>query len=77
MKNGVLLKQIDMRFDAFVTVDKNLPAQNQTVQRSFGIIVLRAPSNRLDALRPLAPRILAELETLKAGQIVFVGAEAR
>jgi len=45
--NGRLLTLIDGDFDAFVTVDKNLPAQQKKGALSFGVVVLRAPSNRL------------------------------
>jgi hypothetical protein len=40
---------------------------------SFGVIVLSAPTNRLEALVPLVPRILAELASLAPGQIIRVG----
>jgi hypothetical protein len=49
--NGRLLGLIGGNFDAFVTVDKNLPAQQKTGILSFGVIVLRAPSNRLRLAR--------------------------
>jgi hypothetical protein len=39
----------------------------------FGIILLRAPSNRLIHLRPLAPAILATLTTLAPGELRIVG----
>ncbi len=70
--NGALLAQIDGAFDAFITIDRNMPAQQRLNGRSFGVIVLRARSNRLQSLRPLVPEILAALETLSAGQIRHV-----
>jgi hypothetical protein len=60
--------------DAFVTVDKNHPAQQQVSALTFGVIVLRAPSNRLEALEPLAPQIMAALNTLQPGQVVVISA---
>ncbi len=70
--NGELLRRIDGTCDAFVTVDRNLPAQNTLATHSFGVIVLRAQSNRLAALTPLVPDVLAALATLRAGNVVIV-----
>jgi hypothetical protein len=70
--NGKLLARIQGGYDAFITVDKNLPAQQKTAELSFGVIVLRAPSNKLDDLKPLVPQILRALSTLQPGQVVPV-----
>jgi len=70
--NSKLLGLIHGNFDAFVTVDKNMPAQQNTAALSFSIIVLRAPSNRLKDLKPLIPRILAAISSARQGQIVVV-----
>jgi hypothetical protein len=42
ISNGKLLALIDGHYDAFVTADKNLPAQQKTASLSFGVIVLRS-----------------------------------
>ena len=70
--NGKLLARIQGNYDAFVTVDQNLPAQQKTSAFSFGVIVLRAPSNKLDDLKPLVPQMLAALDSLQPGQVVLV-----
>jgi len=72
LKNGVLLSKIDGAFDVFVTVDKNLPAQNSLSRLTFGVIVLRARSNRFESLNPLVPTIPSTLEALGPGEIAFV-----
>lgn len=72
ISNGKLLARIDGNYDAFITVDKNLPSQQNTTGLSFGIIVLRAPSNQLGDLRPLIPQILVALQTLLPGQVIRV-----
>lgn len=74
VSNGKLLARIAGNYDAFVTVDKNLPSQQKTVALPFGVIVLRAPSNQLSDLRPLVPKILAALASLHPGQVVTVSA---
>jgi hypothetical protein len=67
-----LLARIQGNYDAFITVDKNLPAQQKTAALSFGVVVLRAPSNKLEDLKPLVPQILAALSSLQPGQVVLV-----
>ena len=74
--NGKLLAHIAGKYDAFITVDKNLPAQQRTASLTFGVVVLRAPSNQLSDLRPLVPLIIAALETLQPGQVVTVAPES-
>jgi len=68
--NGQLLAKIAGQYDAFITVDQNLPAQQNTAALPFGIIVLRSPTNQLTDLQPLVPKLLAALATLKHGQVV-------
>jgi len=63
-----LLDAIDGRFDALVTVDKRLPKQQVLGGRTFGVVVLRARSNRLTDLKPLVERLLQVLTTLAPGE---------
>jgi hypothetical protein len=70
--NGALLARIGGVFDCFITVDKNLPAQNLVGALTFGVIVLRASSNRLQALRPLVPEILEALGVIQPGQLILI-----
>jgi hypothetical protein len=74
LTNGALLARIGSAFDAFITVDKNLPAQNVTSTLAFGVVVLRSRSNRLADLTPMTADILAALSSLKPGQVAFVAA---
>lgn len=75
ISNGKLLTQIDGNYDAFLTVDRNLPAQQNTASLSFGIVVLRASSNRLENLEPLVPVVLKALADLQPGSVVIVPAD--
>jgi hypothetical protein len=54
-------------FDALVTVDKRLQQQQSINDRPFGVVVLRARSNRLSDLLPLVPGLLAAPSTLEPG----------
>ena len=72
-KNGELLRLSAARFDVFVTVDQNLSYQNDLRNLHIAVIVLVAPSNEIDALRPLLPRLKQVLRKIKAGQVIRVG----
>lgn len=73
LKNGDLLARAEQEFDAFVTVDRNLPFQQDLSRFSVAVIVLRAPSNRLSDLRGLMPQLLAVLPVAKRGEVTWVG----
>ena len=65
-KNGELLQlAADHAFEAFVTVDV-------APDTSLRVLLLRAGSNRLEALLPLMPRVLEQLATLPAGRTEVV-----
>jgi hypothetical protein len=70
--NGALLRRIAGSFDAFITIDGNLPLQQNVQALPFGVVVLKARSNRPADVIPLAPAILIALATLKPGQIAIV-----
>jgi len=61
-KNGVLLKLIvENGFDLFITVDRNLPYQQNLQQMSLVIFVLCAANNRRETLAKLIPKLLERL----------------
>lgn len=61
-------------FDALVTADRgmqyeqNLPA----LIRRLAIVVLIAPSNSLEALQPLVPRLLEALPAVAPGSVTRI-----
>ena len=65
VKNGPLLALAAGEFDAFLTVDKNLPYQQNLATLPIALIVLEANSNELAALLPLVPRLEQALGSLK------------
>lgn len=73
IKNGRLLRLAEAEFDVFVTVDRNLSCQQNLPTFNIAVVVLRARSNRLDDLQPLAPRLLATVPRLKPRQLVVIG----
>ncbi len=73
LENGELLARAEHEFDAFVTVDRNLPLQRDLSRFSIAVIVLRARSNRVSDLRGLIPQLLTALPVAKRGEATWVG----
>ena len=69
LDDGPLLDAMSGHFDAFLTVDQGLAKQQAVSGRSFGILVLRAKTNRIADLLPLVPSVLEALTTLSPGQV--------
>jgi hypothetical protein len=71
--NGELLARAAGRFDALVTMDRNLQFQQPLGRQPFGVVLVGAPSNRMRHLRPLVPALLAALDGLGPGELRRVG----
>jgi hypothetical protein len=68
-KNGALLRLAEAQFDVFITADQNIQYQQNLQSSVLGVIVLIAPNNRLETLKPIVPKLLIEIATVKAGEI--------
>lgn len=73
-RNGELLRLAEGQFDLFVTVDRNLAFQQDVGKLQLGVVVLVAASNRYADLRPLLVELLAALQQVVPGQVLYVGA---
>ena len=74
IKNGELLRRAGLEFQAFVTMDRNLEFQQNIPALALGVLLVRAPSNRMIHLQPLVPAILQELQQIAPGKLRHVGA---
>jgi hypothetical protein len=74
LENGELLAQAATRFDVVVTMDKRIPLDRDVAQYTIGVVLVRASSNRIEALRPLIPAILQALGGVRSGEVRRVGA---
>lgn len=74
VKNGELLRLATGQFDILVTMDRNLKHQQPLADRTFGVVLVRAPSNRMKDLQPLLRAILHAIESVKPGELRRVGA---
>ena len=74
IKNGELLRRATNHFDVLITMDRNLKDQQPLAKQTFGVILVRAASNRLNDILPLVQDIFAAIEGIKAGELRRVGA---
>ena len=74
VKNGKLLLLAAEKFDALITVDKNLPYQQNASLLPISVFVLDAPSSELRYLLPLIPKLEAALIDHNPGLFVVLRA---
>lgn len=72
-KNGELLALADSLFDVLLTLDKNLPYQQNLNTKGIAVLIVRARSNRIQDLLPIMPECLAALAGIEPRQVVHVG----
>jgi len=71
-KNGELLRLTAAEFDAFITIDNNLPDQQNLSQYELAVLVLEAPTNRIEDLRLLVPILLEQLVSLAPSTVLRI-----
>ena len=76
LKNGELLMQAAALFDVVVTADQNLEYQQNLNTLPIAVVVLMAPSNRIEQLRPLLSGLTEVLSSLSPRTLVRVEAAA-
>jgi len=74
IKNGELLRRAAGQVDAFLTMDRKLEHEHDLSALSFGVVVIRARSNRMQDLRPLIGAVTAALARIGPGKVERVGA---
>ena len=74
IKNGALLALAEKEFEAFVTVDRQIAVEQDLRKFKILVILLRARTNRLEDIRPLAVELLEELPRASVGELTIVGA---
>jgi hypothetical protein len=74
LKNGDLLARVSRRFDVFITVDRNLPFQQNIQIYDITVVILQAKSNRLADLRALMPPLLRLLDKPVAKRVHTIDA---
>ena len=72
-ENGELLRLAERQFNALITLDTNLRYQQNLEGRKIAVVVILAGSNRLEYLRPSFEACAKALETIKPGELAYVG----
>ena len=75
LENGNLLRAASGTYDVLITVDRNLPYQQNLTDLEIAILILSAKRNSYLRLKPLIPKALKELGSIKPRQIILVQAE--
>jgi hypothetical protein len=72
LSNGELLRVASGQLDAFVTVDQGIPYQQNLDGAGIPILMLAGMSNTIEGLRPLVPKALEALRSVRPGQVMRV-----
>jgi predicted nuclease of predicted toxin-antitoxin system len=72
IKNGDLLALAQHEFDVLITVDRKVSEEQDLTKFAIAVMLLRAATNRLEHLRPLAAQILEKLGDAPVGVLSVV-----
>lgn len=73
-RNGDLRRaMLDADFEVFVTMDRNLAYQQNVAEAGVAVVVVRARTNRLRDLLPLAPALRDAVAAAPVGTVTSVG----
>ena len=78
LSNGELLRQVEMEFDVFITVDRAQRKQQAEKRKGYekyqlAFVVLRVFSNRLQGILPFVDDINAVLDVIHEGEVHYIG----
>ena len=72
LKNGALLSAASADFDVLITVDRNLPYQQNVASLQIAVLILVSRGITYADLKPLVPALLASLDSIKRGEVLKV-----
>lgn len=73
LKNGQLLEAAETAgFDILITVDQNIPTQQNLAMRKIAIVILCAPTNRLRDLEILVPDAISAIGSIRPGEVIRI-----
>jgi len=73
LENGRLLRAASRKFDVFITVDRNLPFQQNIASLQISVVILVGSGITYPDLRPLIPKVLKQLSLVQPGKIYRIG----
>jgi len=72
LENGALLRAASGKFDVLITVDRNLRHQQKIRDLQIAVLVIETDGIRYNDIKPLLPKALEALATIKPGDIVLI-----
>ena len=72
LKNGALLHTASGNFDVLITVDQNLPHQQNIGSHQIAVLIMMADGITYPDLKLLVPQVLTALLTIKPGELLLV-----
>lgn len=73
LKNGELLDAAEAAgFDVVITVDQNIPDQQNLATRKISMVILSAPTNRLHDLEHLIPAVISAIQSIGPSQVARI-----
>lgn len=76
-KNGELLALARDEFDALITLDQNMPEQQNLTEEDVGVLILVAGTDDVEALKALVSEIRDVLHRIRRGQVVHIPQECQ
>jgi hypothetical protein len=74
LENGNLLRAASGIYDVLITVDRNLPYQQNLTGLEIAVLILSAKRNSYVRLKPLMPKALKALETMNPRDVILIQA---
>lgn len=71
-KDHVLIRDIEGRFDVFLTIDKGFEFEHNLKKLSFGIIVLTTANNQMPSYEKLLEELVRQIQLVSPGQVVHL-----
>ena len=73
IKNGELLRRMSGQYDVLVPMDRSIEFQQRISTLTFGVVLVRAPSNSMQDLKPLGLTVADVAGARPRGERISVG----
>ena len=72
LESGALLRAASAQYDVLITVDRNLPYQQNIHSLPMAVLIIEAGGITYDDLKPLTSQVLKALKLIQPGEIVTI-----
>ena len=69
-RDHVLIRQIQSRFDVFLTIDNGFEFEHNLKKLSFGVIVLETANNQMPSYERVSEELVRLIQCVAPGQVV-------